>query len=168
MQKGSLMAKTLPTLATGVIVALAIGLGLPAHAEPVTPADCVAQGKVWVHVQHEDSTNGGCASDFATAADATRSAGIALEGSNGFFTTVDGHTTSGNQWYALWTKSSDGDWVLAQQGADVLAPAAGSVVAWSFEPDWNVQAVAPRTDPLASPQPTASAGITAGLPPTGV
>lgn len=69
------MTRFVPPLATGAIVAFAIGFGIPAHAAPQAADDCVGQGHIWVQIQHEDSLHGGCATTFANAGASQSQAG---------------------------------------------------------------------------------------------
>lgn len=144
------MAKSMVRLAAGAIVASAIGFGLPAHAT-TTPADCIAQGDVWVHVEYDETVSGGCATEHATLDEATRSAGIELGGDGGFYTLVDGRTadsTNATEWWSVWTATDGADWTLSQVGANELEVADASVAAWVLSPDWNKEAEPPANNPL--------------------
>lgn len=154
------MAKSMVRLATGAIVATAIGFGLPAHATTPNAADCIAQGDVWVHVEYDETVTGGCAAEHGTLEEATRSAGIELGGDGGFYTLVDGRTADGTnatEWWSVWTGTDGKDWTLSQVGANELELADGTLAAWVLSPDWNEEAEPPATNPLEAPAPTPNA-----------
>lgn len=172
------MAKTISKLATVAIVAFAIGTGLPASADDATSAsECISQGNVWVHVEFDEQTDGGCATKFGTAQEATTSAGLTEE-AGPFYTTISGRTAdakNAKEWWSLWSKDRGSEWVMAQVGANELKLEGGQILSWSLQPDWDVEAVAPKVDPLgdkggSKPAPTTppAAGDRAGLPGTGV
>lgn len=169
------MATFTSKLATAAIVAFAIGSGVPAAAEPAsTASDCVAAGDVWVHVEYDDTVTGACATEFATAQEATTSAGLTDE-AGPFFTTIDGRTADGTtarEWWSLYSLPAGadaGEWDFAMVGAQELTLEGGEVVAWVLQPDWNLDAAAPAADPFAVEVPveeTPTASPTASATPS--
>ncbi|NHB85808.1 hypothetical protein G7085_17915 [Tessaracoccus sp. HDW20] len=138
--------------------ALAVGLTttLTAQAAPTTAPECVRAGLVWVSVEYDSFVTGGCADEFTTASAALQSAGL-VTGAEPFVTVVDGRTANAadREWWSVYSKGAGEDgtypagWDFAQVGVMELRLAPSDVLAMVLQPDWNVMAAPPVTDPVA-------------------
>lgn len=134
-----------------------IAIGLSAVSAELAAADgsaaqCVADGNVWVHVEHDEVVKGACATEFTTGTEAMVTTGLATDQGD-FFTTVDGVTAEDPQWWSLWTADVEsgemGEWEFAQVGIGDLTPEAGQVLGWRLLADYNQPQEPPVTNPLA-------------------
>ena len=163
-------------LTAAAIIAISIvPATLPASAAPATAAECVQAGQVWVSVQYDSKVTGKCAEKFSTASEALVSTGLTTE-TGEMVTTIDGRkadATSAREWWAVYTKTpKDGAypsaWDFAQVGVQQLKLAPSDVLAVVMQPDWNLDATAPTTDPVAGVTLEASTtDTTPGIPESG-
>lgn len=164
------------TAATAIAIA---SLHLPlATAHAAEPDDCVTDGNVWVVVQHEAGTTGGCATEFGDGFEVLTSAGIPHLAEGGFMTTVDGEPQApgAEDWWSYWsaTLSDDGalSWESQVVGPGDARPEGGSVEGWRLAHSFSEQAPppdvqqlgdAPGQEPTAGSEATEEAGSPAGL-----
>lgn len=164
------------TAATAIAIA---ALSLPlATAHAAEPDDCVADGNVWVVVQHEAGTTGGCATEFADGFEVLTSAGIPHLAEGGFMTTIDGEPQApgAEDWWSYWTATPGDDGSLAWESYEVgpgdARPEGGSVEGWRLAHSFTEQAPPPEVqnlgdaagqDPAASDEDTDEAGSPVGL-----
>ena len=127
-----------------------------ASAAPTTAAECVAAGKVWVHVEAGATVKGGCAAAFSSGREALTSAGFTLTDRGGFLTHIDGIPVApGPQdWWSYWQLNPNVDgtytqWDFSQLGMDSQTPYAGSVEGWALHNSYAVVAPPPKVNPLA-------------------
>lgn len=146
--------------ASAVAAAAAIGLSAsvvaPASAEATDAIACVSLGNVWVVVQDDTGTSGGCATEFATGLQALESAGFTAVAPGGFVSTIDGQpaTAGAEDWWSYWNNVPGDDgayagWESYMVGAASSAPVPGSVEGWRLWHSWSINAEAPTTDPVA-------------------
>lgn len=174
-----LRRSTLIRIAVPAVAALAVGLTIPvlsATADTAAAEECVQAGNVWVHVAYDETVTGACADQFATAQEAVLSAGVTED--KGWIQTVDGRLAEGKEWWSVYTLSPDetgaygADWDFAQVGVAELELAASDVLALQLQADWELDAVAPATNPVegvilnsSNPTPTATATETETVTP---
>ena len=136
-----------------------VALGFTAVSADIAAADgtaaqCVADGNVWIHVEHDDVVNGACATEFSTGTEAMVTTGLATDQGD-FFTTVDGVTATDPQWWSLWTADvvggEMGEWEFSQVGVGDLVPEPGQVMGWRLLADYNQPQEAPVNNPLEAP-----------------
>lgn len=145
----------LTRIAVPAAAALAVGLTLPAlyaNADATAAEDCVQAGNVWVNVAYDETETGACATEFEYAQDAITSAGVSED--VGWIQTVDGRLAADKEWWSVYSLAPNEDgtypaeWDFAQVGAAELALAPSSVLAMQLQEDWELDAVAPATNPV--------------------
>lgn len=139
--------------ATAIALAsLTVPVGLAAAAES---DDCVAAGNVWVVVEHDDATIGGCATEFGDGLEALNSAGIPYAADGGFMTTIDGQpqVAGAEDWWSYWSAAPAEDGALAWEsypvGATDARPEAGSVEGWRLAHSFTEDAPPPSIQQLS-------------------
>lgn len=164
------------TAQLSIAAAAILGLGfavpaLQAAAEPSAAATCVEANNVWVLVQFDDTTEGGCATEFATGLEALASAGFTAEASEaGFVNTVNGEPAErgAEDWWA-YAHSDDANaaWAFYLVGAKDSEPVAGSIEGWRLIHSYAEEDTFPGTTPaevLADVEPTMSPSPTVSEP----
>lgn len=167
------------------LTALAVaGLGfsiplLQAAADPSPTAACLEAGNVWVLVQNDDATAGGCATKFGTGFEALTSAGFDFNADDaGFINKIDGvpGTKGPQDWWAYAHADEDlAEWQFYEVGGASSEPAAGSIEAWRLIHSWEAEDTYPSitpeqlladVEPNPSPSPSPEASVTASATPS--
>lgn len=128
------------------------------YSSPSTAADCLRAGLVWVHVEWESGSKGGCATEFSTGLAALSSAGFAVNQSGGFVNSIDGlpNPKGVEDWWSYWHKpvGADGSypqaWEFSDLGAGSYRPQPGTVEGWRLWHSYSESAQQPLADPAAS------------------
>lgn len=148
--------------AAAAVTVSSLFLLAPNAAANGTASSCLADGNVWVVVEHDSGTADGCATEFGSGIEALTSAGIDHTQSGGFISTVDGQPSAAGpeDWWSYWsaTPAPDGtiaEWTSYSVGGAESRPAAGSVEGWRLAHSFTDEAPAPSLS-------------TVGLPSTGV
>ena len=126
-------------------------------APPTTAKQCVQAGYVWVHVEWDGSSKGGCATKFETGLSALTSAGFAVGETGGFIHTIDGmpNPAGPQDWWSYWHKTPQADgsypssWEFSSLGAGNYKPKPGTVEGWHLWHSYSAMAQPPTINPVA-------------------
>lgn len=157
-------------LTAAAVLALSALPVIAANAAPATAEECVQAGLVWVSVEYDQTVTGACAEKFSTASEALLSSGMSTQ-SGSWITEVDGRVAdavNAREWWSVYSKAPNADgtypagWEFAQVGVTELELEPSGVLAMVLQPDWNIEATPPATDPVegvtlkpeATPTPT--------------
>lgn len=152
-------------VALTVLAVAGIGFTAPllqASAGPSPAKSCIDAGNVWVHIENDDATDGGCATEFGTGFEALTSAGFTFDAPGGFIKTIDGAPSAPGAedwWSYAHTDQSLTGWAFYEVGAAESKPAAGSIEAWRLMHTYSQEV---STLPLTLP--TALLADVAGTP----
>lgn len=136
------------------IAVLGLGVAVPvlnAAADASPAATCVQADNVWVLVQFDDETKGGCATEFGDGLEALASAGFeAVASEAGFVNTVDGEPAvrGPEDWWAYASSGEANDtWSFYEVGAKDSKPLAGSIEGWRLIHSYAAEETLPSTTP---------------------